>query len=406
LGLAVSLGLATVLYVLTIDLEERLIAETLSAELEDYIARYEINPGAPPPASTTIRTYVIRPGEGNTHAALKSLEPGLHQVRLDGKGYYAEVRVRAGRHFIVLYDDKQIRHRINQFKLFLGIGVLVMLILSALLGFWLARRVIAPVRELATRVAGLRPEDHPAPLAEDFPRDEVGMLAHDFDAYQQRLGAFVEREQAFTADVSHELRTPLAVIEGASEVLLDDPDLGDTRRARVERIARSAHEMSELVTALLLLAREEKGGRSESDCAVGEVLQHVVEDHRHLLQRKSVEIKLDIQAQTFLPVECTLLRVVLANLVRNALHYTEHGQVSICLDEKGILVKDTGIGIPEEDMRRIFDRFYAGSIGGEGIGLSLVKRICRRYGWCVDIDSSEGSGTLIRLSFQPSSPCS
>ncbi len=398
LGLVVSLGLAGALYVLTINMEERLIAETLSAELEDYIARYEIDPKASPPVSTTIRTYVILPESKNAPAVLRELQTGLHQVRLKGGDYYAEVRVSVGRRFIVLYDDTQIRHRENQFKLFLGIGILVMTLLSALLGFWLAGRIIAPVGELAARVAGLQPEDHPAPLVEDFPRDEVGLLARDFDAYVQRLAAFIEREQAFTADVSHELLTPLAVIEGATEVLLDDPGLDETRRSRVERIARSTREMSEMVSALLLLAREEKSDVSESGCVVSEVLQQVLEGHQHLLRHKSVEIKLDIQAQALLPVECTLLRVVLANLIRNAIYFTERGRVTICLDEKGVSVEDTGIGISREQMQRIFDRFYTGSAGGEGIGLSLVKRICRRYGWNIDIES-DGQGTRIQLAF-------
>ncbi len=399
LGLVVSLGLAGTLYVLTIDMEERLIAETLSAELEDYIARYEVDPEASPPTSTTIRTYVIPPGAKNVPAALQELRAGLHRVSLEGKQYYAEVQMNGERNFIVLYDDRQIRHREDQFKLFLGISVLVMTLLSALLGFWLAGRVITPVRELAVRVAGLRPEDHPEPLATDFPRDEVGKLAREFDAYVRRLAAFIEREQTFTTDVSHELRTPLTVIEGAGEILLDDPGLSEARRSRVERIVRSAREMSELVTALLLLAREEKSNVSDPGCAVDEVLREVVEGHKHLLHHKPVKIKLDIQVQTFLPVECTLLRVVLANLIRNALYYTEQGRVSICLDEKGVSVKDTGIGIPKEQLQRVFDRYYTGPTGGEGIGLSLVKRICRRHGWHIDINSFEGHGTQIHLSF-------
>lgn len=398
LGMVVSLGLAGTLYVLTIDMEEGLIAETLSAELEDYIARYEADPEAPPPASTTIRTYVILPGAKSVPEALRELKTGLHQVRLEGTDYYAEVRVSDERHFIVLYDGKQIRHREDQFKLFLGISVLVMTLLSAFLGFWLAERVISPVGELAARVAGLRPEDHRAPLAGDFPRDEVGILAREFDAYLQRLAAFIEREQAFTVNVSHELRTPLAVIEGATEVLLEDPGLSEAQRSRVERIARSAREMSELVTALLLLAREEKGDVSESGCAVGEVLQQVVKDYQHLLRHKPVEIKLDVQAQTILPVECTLLRVVLANLIRNAFSYTERGRVCISLEENGVTVEDTGIGISPEQLRRVFDRYYTGQSGGEGIGLSLVKRVCQRYGWHIDIDSG-GQGTRIQLVF-------
>jgi signal transduction histidine kinase len=299
----------------------------------------------------------------------------------------------------VLYDDRQLRHRINRFKLFLGFGILLMTILSAVLGYWLSGRVIAPVGWLARRVAGLRPEDHPGRLEKDFPHDEVGTLARNFDAYLERLSAFIEREQAFTADVSHELRTPLAVIEGATEVLLEDSGLDQARHARVERIARSAHEMSELVSALLLLAREEQHDVSQSSCAVSEALRQVLEGHQHLLKHKDLELRLEIHAQVFLPVECSLLRVVLANLVRNALNYTERGYVNICLDESGISVRDTGIGIPTEQIQQVFDRYFSGVDGGEGIGLSLVKRICKRYGWYIDIESEKDHGTTIRLMF-------
>lgn len=398
-GTVVSLILAGALYVLTLDMEKRLIAETLSAELEDYIARYEIDPNTPPPASATIRTYIISPSVKSVPEALRKLKAGLHQVQLEGRDYYAEVRVKAGRHFVVVYDNERIRHREGQSKLFLGVGVLVMTLLSAFLGFWLAERVISPVVALARRVAGLRPKEYPPSLARDFPQDEVGVLAREFDAYQQRLAAFIEREQSFTADVSHELRTPLAVIEGAAVVLLDDPGLSEVQHSRVERIARSAQEMSELVAALLLLAREEKTDVSAPGCAVEEVLKRVIEGHQHLLRQKSVEIKLDIQAHTTIPVECTLLRVVLANLIRNAISYTEHGHISISLDEKSVSVTDTGVGISQKQIRRIFERYYTGPAGGEGIGLSLVKRICQRYEWNIDISSHEDHGTTFRLSF-------
>lgn len=400
LGLVVSLGVAGSLYVLTIDMEERLIAETLSAELEDYISRYKIDPRTLPPTSTTIRTYVVLPDTQNIPTVLRDLKAGLHKVIIEGRDYYAEVRVDGDQHFVVLFDDAQIRHREYQSRIFLGIGILVMTLMSALLGHWLARRVIAPVVELATRVSSFHPEDQVASLAIDFPHDEVGTLAHEFDQYLQRLSAFIKREQAFTADVSHELRTPLTVISGASDVLLDDSELDDAKRKRVERIARSAREMSELVEVLMLLAREEKPDVSLVGCSVADVLQQVIEGHQHLLSHKSVDIKLDIQAKKILPVECALLRIVLANLVRNAISYTEHGHISIYLDEEGVLVKDTGIGIPKEQIQRIFDRYYTSSTGGVGIGLSLVKRICQLYGWEINIESDESAGTTVRLSFK------
>jgi signal transduction histidine kinase len=403
MGMVAGLCLAGSFYFLTIAMEHRLIEETLSAELEDYIARFESDPVTPPPSSTSISLYVIGPRGTGAPAELRGLGSGLHQVRIEDRNHYAEVRLRGERQFVVLYGDEQIRHREDQFRLFLGAGVVVMTLFSALLGFWLAGRVVAPVRDLAGRLAGLRPRERPAPLAADFPRDEVGTLAREFDAYQKRLADFVERERSFTADVSHELRTPLAVIEGATDVLLEDHGLEEAMRSRLDRIARSVREMSELVAALLLLAREEQEGRLESACEADEVLQQVVESHRQLVKDKPVTIRLDNRPGTRLPVHCALLRVVLANLLRNALSHTSQGTVYIRLDEHGMQIEDTGSGIPREQIQRIFDRFYTGTAGGSGLGLSLVKRICQRYGWKIDFASREGQGTVFRLLFPPAS---
>jgi len=402
MGALVSLILAAGLYVLTLNMEESLIAEALDVELEDYMARYVDDTDALPPSGTSIQTYVFD-SERPTAAPieLQRLEPGLHQIRLGEQGYFVKVRVSRGVRFALLLKDSQIRHRENQFLGFLTGGVLLMTFFSAMLGFWLAGRVVSPVRELARRVSHLNPGDSSVPLSIEFPQDEVGALAHDFDAYRQRLQEFIEREQSFTSDVSHELRTPLTVISGAAEVLLSDHGLGEERRKRVQRVERAAQEMSELVTALLLLAREEEAdGTSQGECAVDEVLNQVLDSHHHFLRPGQVEVETNIKAGVYLPIQCALLRVVLSNLVRNAFLYTENGQVRISLDDQGVTVEDTGPGIRGDQLVRVFERYYRGESGsGEGIGLSLVKRICQRWGWEIDINSREGQGTRIRLLF-------
>ncbi len=400
LGTIVSLVIAGGLYVLMLDMEERLIAETLTTELEDFMRRYALDPEAPPPTSTSMHTFVISTLPDEDPGILKQLQPGLHQVQFKNKNYYAEVREQAAQRFVVLYDDTQVRQREQQFSSYLVAGVLIMMGLSALLGFWLAGRVISPVAELARRVSELRPKARlQSPLAADFPEDEVGELARDFDDYLQRLSEFITRERAFTSDVSHELRTPLAVIQGAAEVLLADGQIDAARRKRVERIARAVKEASELSTALLLLAREREDQLTSSACEVGEILSHVLQSHHYLLEHKPVEVRFEIHEQPQLKVECGLLRVVLANLVRNAYSYIEQGHVKVTLESGHVEIKDTGVGISHASLQRVFEPYYSEQPGGEGIGLSLVRRICQRYDWNIEIDSREGHGTCIRLCF-------
>ena len=399
LGGVISLVLAVALYWLTVNMEQRLIAETLSTELEDYIQRYSKDPTTQPPANTVMRTWVLdRDNSAGVPAELHGLDAGLHQIQLADRNYYAEVRVVGEHRFMVLYDDVRIRQREQQYQVFLAGAVLIMAGFSAALGLWLAGRVVSPVSELARRVRHIRPEGQLLLMGQDFPHDEVGFLAAEFDAYQERLHAFIERERCFTADVSHELRTPLAVIEGAAEVLDEDSQLDEAQRTRVRRIARAAREMTEMTSALLDLAREQRANEVTACCRVDELLQQVVDNHRYLLERREVSVQLEITARPELPVACALLRVVLANLVRNAFSYTEQGSVRITLDARGISVADTGAGIPAQQQDRVFEPFYSAQ-GGEGIGLSLVLRICQNYGWEINLDSQPGEGTRFRLDF-------
>ncbi len=143
--------------------------------------------------------------------------------------------------------------------LILVVGVTLVALLAAGGGWWLAGRVIAPVRDLADRVRGRDAADPLDPFAEGLPNDEVGDLARTIARYLARLRAFVERERAFAGNASHELRTPLAVIQSTTEVLLGDERLDERTRGRVDRIARAARGMADLTEALLMLARERPG---------------------------------------------------------------------------------------------------------------------------------------------------
>jgi len=218
-----------------------------------------------------------------------------------------------------------------------------------------------------------------------------------------RIQAFIERERAFTSDVSHELRTPLTVISGATEVLLADESLPERTRGRLQRVARAAQEVTELTEVLLTLAREESGGNERGEArpvAVVEVLREHLDRLQELYRSKPLQIHLTVLAQPELKAERAALGIVVGNLLRNAFAYTEHGRIRICLEDAGIVIRDSGSGISPEDLPRIFDRFYRGANSrGAGIGLSLVKRVCDRYGWSIDLSSDPGVGTVTQLLF-------
>ena len=404
-GAVVSLVLASGLFLAAHDVSRRLIDETLHAEVEDYMARRTRNPHSLPPSSLTLRGYVVGGDEAGEEIppAVRSLPAGWREIRLDGVPYRVVVMQREGDRFFLMFNETQQVTREIRFLYYLIAGALAMTVLSAVGGLWLAGRVIAPVTELAQRVRSADPHQ-PAQLADaEAPADEVGELAGVFDQYLARLRAFIERERAFVADVSHELRTPLAVIQGASEVLQEDARLDEGQCQRVTRIERAAAEMTELIRSLLLLAREEEADRpSEADCDAAGVLHDCVERSRHLLGSRGTTVEVDIGAHPHLAAEPALFAVVVGNLIRNAFAYTETGRVTIRLESSRLVVSDTGIGIKAEEIGRVFQRYYKGAAStGSGIGLSLTKRICDRYGWTLAIESREAQGTSARLEFGP-----
>jgi signal transduction histidine kinase len=402
-GALVSLLLSLGLFFTAHNLGERLMDETLRAEIEDYMARRSRNPDSLPPATISVRGYVHVPGRltADIPPELRGLSPGKYQFTLGGIPYRVAVADQGEARYVMLFNEVRQRHREEQFLVHLVTGALIMVLLSAWIGWWLAGRVVSPVAELARRVGTATPEDETLDVASGFPDDEIGELARVFGGYLKRMRAFIDRERAFTADVSHELRTPLAIIQGAVELMEDDPRLDGRQKERTARIRRAAHDMIDLTSALLLMAREKTSDEPvERDWDVWEVVSHAVEAHRYLVSPKT-DVELVCRSQPRLAAERTLLGIVVANLIRNAFAYTESGTVSISLDDDRLTVADTGPGIREEEIGRVFQRHFKGAAStGAGIGLSLVKRICDRYGWQIRIDSTEGRGTTAQLIFR------
>jgi signal transduction histidine kinase len=399
-GALLSVAMAVMMYQSAHDLSVRLVDETLTAELDDYIARRGRNPLSLPPATVTLQGYVREAGETDgVPDYLAKLPPGRHEVRVGTLSYRAAVLDRDNARYYLLYDISLKLKREQRFAQQLSIVAIATTLLSALLGIFLSGAAVAPVANLAARVRHLRPEDWDQPLAEHFHDREIEELAAVFDRQLSRMRAFMERERAFGADMSHELRTALAVILSATEVLLDDDTLSDKQKARVQRIERAARDMAELGTALLLMAREDHA-QPGGGCQVAAVVEEAVEKQRHLLGSKPVAVDVQTDPTLVVAADCGLVDILVSNLVRNAFSYTDAGSVTVHQDSRSLVISDTGRGIPGNAIDQAFLRHFRDiSSTGAGIGLSLVKRICDRYGWQVRLESGEQQGTTVTVVF-------
>lgn len=401
-GGLVSMGLASIIYIASHDLEARLIDDTLSAELEDYIARRQRNPKSLPEMTTTIQAYVVTSLSDKKliPEAVIKLKPEQNHVVLNGISYRAAMRVVAEQRYVVLYNTSTLKQRETEFLMLLTISVLLVTLISALAGRLLASRVIAPVNELALRVSVLDPENEHTPLAEEFPWIEVRRLAEDFDIYLQRLHDFIERERLFTGDVSHELRTPLTVISGATELMLADESISEGNRKRIMRIARAGIEMSEMTAALLALAREQGDASSHStECDVEPVAREVISRYQEIFKHKPITVQLQINKPLLVRVDHAILSMMLGNLLRNAFSFTEQGEIVVSINEHSIRVEDSGPGLGMQQAEQLFQPYVRGNHpdSGSGLGLSLVWRLCKRNGWKIKLSDRAEGGTQAEL---------
>jgi signal transduction histidine kinase len=240
-------------------------------------------------------------------------------------------------------------------------------------------------------------------LSAHFADDEVGQLAAALDSYADRLHHLVERDREFNADVSHELRSPLTVITGATELLLAQPDLGPKVRTRLLRIARAARQSADITTALLHMVRAEQGIDTDSSAQnVGRVVNEVVHLYEPLIGNKPLTLRVAEEDKVSVIAPESVIAVTVGNLIGNAMRYTQEGEVVITIGNGRVKVEDTGPGIPEQDLTRVFDRHYRGQNitgKGAGLGLAIVKRLCELYGWSIHFSNRKTGGLCAELRF-------
>jgi len=389
--------------------ENALVEDVMNENIDEYARRFYADPQRDPAAPVLqIKAYVFNRDKFDRvrqqYPEWAELPDGIHGVNgVDADGskfsYKLAVRKTPNEWFFLAYDMTQVARGQEQFYRALGVVVVAFVLFSLLVGWWAASRVMSPVSELAGLLKQSGRSAQPESLAAHFADDEVGQLAAALDDYAARLTHVVQRDREFNADVSHELRTPLAVIKGAVELMLGRGDLDEKARTRLLRVERAEQQCSDLISALLLLSRNE---RAQGSCDVGKVARQLVETHRAQLGGKPLTLAVEGDSLVVDAPEAAV-SVALGNLIGNAVKYTQAGEVLVRLLPAAVEVRDSGPGLSEEDAARLFERGYRGSHAGYseggGIGLSIVRRLCELYGWGVLVRPAADGGVVAVLRF-------
>ena len=394
--------------------ENQLIEDVMNRNIANAAHQFEVDPGNREFPFDQVKAYVYPADKfesvRNSRPEWYALSDGITSMTGTGPdgdefAYKLAVRKTPQAWFFLAYDMTPSKRSEERFNHALYASVLLFTLLSLGLGWWSASRVMSPVSELAKRLKESGRSAASESLADHFPDDEVGQLAEALDDYAGRLTEVVQRDREFNADVSHELRTPLAVIRGAVELLLSHPELDDKTRSRLMRIQRAEQQCTDLISALLLLSRNERGHGATD---VAKLAEQSLGVHRTQLAGKPLVLRLeDDTLPLVVDAPEAAVAVALGNLIGNAVKYTAKGEVIVRMLQGAVQVIDSGPGLSAEDAAGVFQRGYrgthAGHTQGGGIGLSIVRRLCALYGWHVTVQPGPEFGVVATLSFNAES---
>jgi two-component system OmpR family sensor kinase len=287
------------------------------------------------------------------------------------------------------------------------------LVMAGFVGWFLARKSLAPVVLMAERARRMSVENLGGLLPVANPRDELGRLAETFNELLARLASSFAQQRQFMADASHELRTPVATARTAATVALQRPHRQEEDyRSTLEMVEQQTGRLARIVEDMFTLARADAGNYplQRAPLYLDELVADVARAAQVLASEKDVTVQHSVADEAAFTGDEELLRRMIANLVENAVKHAPSGssvQLELVRDADAyrITVTDTGAGIPAEVQPQIFERFYRGDSarrrdgdsGGAGLGLAIARWVARQHRGDVSLDRSAPGETTFKI---------
>lgn len=287
------------------------------------------------------------------------------------------------------------------------LGAIVLVTLASIV---IASRVIEPVKRLTDAMEEIGSEQLSRRIGWSARKDELGRLAAAFDRMLDRLQAAFARERQFISDASHELKTPLTVINANAQMLRRWADRDERiRRESLEAIIEESAGLAGMVGGMLLLAKADSGEQIPKEpLDLSAIARDATESAQMKAEHKGLQLSFTSGSDGAIVYGSdSLLHQLFTNLIDNAIKFTDRGSVEVAVRSRGdeVLaeVRDTGVGIDEESLSRVFDRFYRTdksrnrAVEGTGLGLAIVRSIARVHGGTVTAGKRPEGGSIFTV---------
>jgi signal transduction histidine kinase len=267
------------------------------------------------------------------------------------------------------------------------------------------RSIVKPLKRLSKASRAVAEGDFDVSVSEDS-MDEIGRLTNDFNRMVKELRSIDTLRHEFVSNVSHEFRTPVTSIKGYAKLIAEDPQASQSIKDYINIIMDESDRLIDLSSNLLRLSElETQIIHKETSFSLDEQIRQVILILESGWEQKAIDLEVALAEIQFIGDEELLLQVWL-NLIQNAIKFSHHGgNISILLfkedDKIQVKIIDNGIGISAEEKSQIFERFYKGESsrkkGGNGLGLSIAKKIVEQARGKMSIESELDKGTIVTV---------
>lgn len=276
-------------------------------------------------------------------------------------------------------------------------------------GYFVAKQALSPVKMISDKMRLISHKNLDDRVENPETQDEMQELAITFNNLLDRLNSAFKREHQFIGDVAHELKTPLSILKSRIEIALSKERSNENYKEDLSETLKDVDNLDSTIKDILDLAW------SESDNAfaqmdkinLSETTKEIIETAKSIAFQKGISIQSQVEPDVYIFGKKDKISRAMINIIDNAIKYTDHnGKISLKLKTDGhsaiLKLKDNGIGINEEDLGHVFDRFYRGSTKkktqGNGLGLAIVKSIVSAHQGTVKAESKQNQGTEIIIS--------